>query len=405
MQAHIDHRDIVRSLDLGHIQAHSPGLIHWHPGGAWVIGRLEQAIAGLHARHGYQQVRSPMLLARELWEKSGHWDKYAHGMFVARGGREGEYAVKPMSCPGHIHIYQDKRRSWRELPMRLFEFGHVHRSEPSGALSGWLRLRGFVQDDSHVFCRAEDLDGVVGDFMAMVGQAYGWFGLEVDQWRLALRPGQRIGGDGAWDQAEGLLRAACQRHGIGVSEAPGEGAFYGPKLEASIKDRMGRAWQCGVAQVDFQLPERFELAYQDGQGQMARPVMVHHAVLGSLERWLAIVMEHQGGLPDWLSPRQVAVLPVGGGQHEACEHMAAQLRAAGVRAAVVADGPMGGRIREVAEGGWSEFAVVGGREALAGAVCVGQGKQVMAFEAFLQACRERFIPDFASGLGAQAPVV
>ena len=361
MQSFVDHRDLVSSYDLGHIEQHSPGLIHWHPNGVRVLRKLEDWIRALHAQNRYQEVRSPAILSKALWEVSGHWEKYQDLMFVAQVEDEA-YAVKPMSCPGHIGIYKHRRRSYRELPFAQFEFGHVHRKEPSGALSGWMRLRGFVQDDSHVLCSVAQIEQVIGRFVGMVSQAYGAFGFSNWSWRLSLRPEKRSGSDALWDQAEGALRQACAALGIEVVEAPGDGAFYGPKLEAAIEDRLGRQWQCGVAQVDFVLPERFDLEFQNAQGEREQPVMIHHAVLGSLERWLSIVMEHRGELPAWLSPHQVALLPIGAEQENYCHALAVELRERGVEACVLNDGPLAGRVRDVQELHYAHIAVVGKRE-------------------------------------------
>jgi threonyl-tRNA synthetase len=367
----VDHRDQVALYDLGHIQQHSPGLIHWHPNGMVVLDRLSNWILRLHQAQGYQQVRSPVLLSQHLWEQSGHWEKYQDLMFVSQA-EDSRYAVKPMSCPGHIAIYAHRRRSWRELPFSMFELGHVHRREPSGALSGWMRLRGFVQDDSHVLCAQDQVGDVVKRFVDMVQQAYAAFGFSQWQWRLALRPKVRHGDDQVWDRAEEALRQACARLGIVPVEAPGEGAFYGPKLEVALVDRLGRQWQCGVAQVDFVLPQRFGLEFQDAQGQRARPVMVHHAVLGSLERWLSIVMEHQGCLPAWLSPHQVALLPISRGQSSAAHQLAAAARAQGVEVCVLEDGPLPGRVREAVASQYAQVVVLGAREVMQDQVSVRQ---------------------------------
>lgn len=384
MQSH-DHRDLVALYDLGHIEQHSPGLIHWHPNGARVLRRLEDWMLHLHQMHGYQQVRSPAMLSKALWQQSGHWDKYQDLMFVA-GGEEDAYAIKPMSCPGQIGIYAQKRRSYRELPYRLFEFGHVHRNESSGSLSGWMRLRGFVQDDSHVFCAHDQIGQVISGFVQMVEMAYRAFGFEKWSWRLSLRPDRRSGSEEVWDQAERALRNACRALGIEVVEAPGEGAFYGPKLEAAIEDRLGRQWQCGVAQVDFVLPERFDLDYQNQSGERAQPVLIHHAVLGSLERWLSIVMEHQGRLPEWLSPHSAAILPIGAGQENACANIVSKLRARGVDAHMIAGDPLPGRIRHALELRYAHIGIIGARESESGQVSVRQenGKSVaMDIDAWL----------------------
>lgn len=388
-EAGFDHRRLVAAYDLGHIDDHSPGLIHWHPAGVRVLHALEGFVRELHAQAGYQEVRSPALLSKALWERSGHWDKYRGGMFVADGpDGEGAYAVKPMSCPGQIGIYQHRRRSYRELPLRLFEFGHVHRNEPSGALSGWLRLRGFVQDDSHVFLAPDQLNAVVEGFVRMVAQAYPAFGFSSWRWRLSLRPAVRAGSDAVWDEAEGRLRQACADLGLAVEECPGEGAFYGPKLEAVVSDRLGRDWQCGVVQVDFVLPDRFGLRYQgaDGSDRHA-PLLVHHAVLGSLERWLAVSLEHQGHLPDWLCPVAVGVCPVGAGQEAEAAALVARLEQAGVRAQLQAEGPLSGRLRTLAEAKVPVWAVVGAREAASGQASVRRHDGVagvLPVEAFVE---------------------
>lgn len=376
-----DHRRLIQVYDLGHTNPQSPGIIHWHPNGVKVLQRLEAFVRRLHVQRGYQEVRTPALLSRQLWEQSGHWEKYRQAMFVADGpDGEGAYAVKPMSCPGQIDIYRHRRRSYRELPMRLFEFGQVHRREPSGALSGWLRLRGFTQDDSHVFLAVDQLDQVVADFVGMVGQAYPAFGFQKWKWRLSLRPERRAGSDLLWNEAETRLRQVCARLGLEVEECPGEGAFYGPKLKAVLEDRLGRQWQCGVVQLDFVLPERFDLAYQGRDGRDDhRPVVVHHAVLGSLERWLAISLEHNGRLPDWMAPVIVGVCPVGAEQNEAAHDLVARLDEVGVSARVWSDDPLKGRLRELAQAKVPVWAVLGRREVEHGDVSVrrAQGEAVV----------------------------
>lgn len=375
-----DHRDLIQAYDLGHIEEHSPGLIHWHPNGQKVIKKLKSRVAALHEKRGYQEVSSPIILHRSLWEQSGHWDKYQHNMFVAQGGGEeqGQYAVKPMSCPGHISIYKHQQRSYRELPYRLFEFGHVHRNEPSGALSGWMRLRGFVQDDSHVFAQVSQIEQVVGDVVNMVEEMYRLFGFDQWRWRLSLRPEQRAGDDGLWDQAENALRGVCQNLNIDVVEAPGEGAFYGPKLEAAVEDRLGRQWQCGVAQVDFVLPQQFGLGYWNAQGEREAPVMIHHAVLGSLERWLSIVMEHHGELPDWLHPNPIVVLPVSQRHQQYAEELCAQLRKKNMEHILLSDGPLSGRLREADRRAIPHRWVVGDKEVAHASVAVRRFHEPMS---------------------------
>ena len=383
-----DHRDLIAAYDLGHIEPHSPGLIHWHPNGVRVLRRLEHWVRQAHERHGYQEVRTPALLSKSLWERSGHWDKYRAGMFVAQGpDDEAPYAVKPMSCPGQINVYAQRRRSYRELPLRLFEFGSVHRNEPSGALSGWLRLRGFVQDDAHVFLAPDQLNAVVMDFVGMVAELYPKFGFERWSWRLSLRPDVRAGSDAVWDQAEAALRSACAAAGVSPVECPGEGAFYGPKLEVVHEDRLGRSWQCGVVQADFVLPERFDLSYLDDQDRPQRPILVHHAVLGSLERWLAIALEHAGRLPDALAPVQVGVCPVGAEQEPSARSLVDRLRRAGLHAQVLANDPLGGRVRRLWEAKVPWVAVLGAREVAEGSVSVrhhGGVAEAMGLEAWIE---------------------
>lgn len=361
----VDHRAVISALDLGHIPEHSPGMIVWHPHGVRVVEKLKKLIQEMHERKGYQQVSSPILMHKSLWQQSGHWDKYREHMFVAGEG-ESAMAVKPMSCPGQIEIYKHRPKSYRDLPVRYFEFGHVHRNEASGALSGWLRLRGFVQDDSHVFARRDQIQSVVGDFISMVEEIYPMFGFAKWSWSISLRPEKRAGSDAVWDEAEQALRDACAGAGIAAEEKPGEGAFYGPKLEVALEDRLGRKWQCGVIQADFVLPERFDLLYHDHDSQQKQPVILHHAVLGSLERWLSIVMEHHGLLPDWLHPRPVAVFPVAKRHEEHANAVAQRLREMGVMAFVSADGPLNGRIKDADLGMVPWRVVVGDREMQSG---------------------------------------
>jgi threonyl-tRNA synthetase len=309
-------------------------MVFWHPRGWQMVRQVEACSRELYARHGFEEVRSPQLLDRSLWEKSGHWDKYRANMFVIQGEGEGAagsrvHALKPMSCPGHIAIFDKGRHSYRDLPRRLFEFGNVHRNEPSGSLNGLLRLRSFVQDDAHLFVKMEDIEGEVARFARMVREGYAAFGLAIDHWQISLRPDNRAGSNEDWDQAEGALREACRNMGIEAAEVPGEGAFYGPKLEVSLRDRLGRSWQCGVMQVDFVLPKRFELVYMGADNKPHVPVLLHQAVFGSLERWMGIVLEHYGhDLPLWLAPQAFEILPIDDSAEvmEACQNLWQQLR-------------------------------------------------------------------------------
>lgn len=367
-----DHRHIISSLDLGHIPEHSPGMIVWHPAGMRVLDRIKARVLKLHQDLGYELVSSPILMHQSLWEKSGHWDKYRDHMFVVDQG-DHAMAVKPMSCPGQIAIYQHRPKSYRDLPVKLFEFGHVHRNEASGALSGWLRLRGFVQDDSHVFASIDQIERVVADFVSMVESIYPQFGFSDWSWKLSLRPDQRAGSDDVWDRAEKALAGACEKAGISPSVHPGDGAFYGPKLEVVLKDRLGRSWQCGVIQLDFVLPERFDVRYHDHDGIEKHVVILHHAVLGSLERWLAIVMEHHGGLPDWMHPCPVVILPVSEKQSSAAEKYAQRLKQLGVACKIDDEGPVKGRMRKAEQSLVPWRAVIGAREAQEGVAMVRRG--------------------------------
>lgn len=364
-----DHRDLVQAMDLAHFEEHSPGVAFWHAAGVRVLRRLEAYCRQLHDSEGYDEVRSPLLLSRSLWERSGHWEKYRQAMYVTQGD---ELALKPMSCPGHMAIYANARRSYRDLPFRLFEFGAVHRQEPSGALSGLLRLRGFVQDDAHVILAKDQINDAVAAFVRMVEKAYPSLGFDRWSYRIALRPEERAGSDSDWDASEAALRQAALNLGLEVEEVPGGGAFYGPKLEVVLHDRLGRPWQCGVVQVDFVLPGKFDLEFQNFQGKRECPVMLHHAVFGSLERFLAIVLEHHAGLPDGLAPCPVAVCPISGAQVSAAQGLIAQLRQVGVPAQLSADGPLSGRLRHLAQQHVPVWAILGEREVVQEKIMVRQ---------------------------------
>ncbi len=344
-----DHRDLARTMDLFHFEAHSPGMVFWHPLGLRMFRAIEDFMRRTYETHEFQEVRSPVVLSRQLWEQSGHWDKFRDHMFVTgsmasapqpdEGGEaigletiRPEYAVKPMSCPAHIVIYKARRYSYRALPVRLMEFGMVHRNEPSGTLAGCMRLRQFVQDDAHIFCREVDMAGEIRTFLAMVEDVYTAFGFTQFAMKIALRPAQRLGTDTLWDKAEAALMAACQDVGVAYELAPGEGAFYGPKIELNLTDHLGRAWQCGTIQVDLNLPQIFDLTCVAPNGEPERVVMLHQAVLGAIERWLAILLESQGGaLPFWLTPVQVAVASISAKAAPWAEEVAAALRRVGIR--------------------------------------------------------------------------
>jgi threonyl-tRNA synthetase len=381
-----DHRAIAKAMDLFHFEEHSPGMVFWHPMGLRVFRVIEEFMRRVYQSHGFEEVRSPLALSRSLWEKSGHWEKFGNNMFVvgsfdrdnsadgeAQNGESEavnlEYALKPMSCPAHIAIYQAHKRSYREIPMRLMEFGIVHRNEPSGTLSGCMRLRQFVQDDAHIFCRETDLIGEIGNFLNMVREVYSAFGYEKFAIRISLRPEKRLGSDAIWDRAEAALINACQALGYPYELLPGEGAFYGPKIEVSLEDRLGRSWQCGTIQVDFNLPQIFELSFVNQEGKLEQPVMVHQAVLGSLERWLGILLENQGALPLWLAPVQVAVASISDKSADWAEAVFARLRRMGIRAQLHADdATISKKIRELSARRVPLIAIVGEQEAANGTV-------------------------------------
>ena len=327
-----DHRRLGKQLDLFHLQEEAPGLVFWHPHGWTVWQEIEQYMRAVYRDNGYQEVRCPQILDKSLWEKSGHWEHYKANMFTTESENR-DYAVKPMNCPGHIQIFNDGLRSYRELPLRYGEFGSCHRNEPSGALHGIMRVRGFTQDDGHIFCTEDQIEAEVTAFNGLVRKVYADFGFAQIAVKLALRPAGRVGSDEVWDKAEGALRSALKASGLEWEELPGEGAFYGPKIEFHIKDAIGRSWQCGTIQVDFSMPARLEAEFVGEDNARHTPVMLHRAILGSLERFIGILIEnHAGALPLWLSPVQVVVLNISEGQADYAEAVAQKLRDQGFRA-------------------------------------------------------------------------
>jgi threonyl-tRNA synthetase len=326
-----DHRKLGKQLDLFHFQEEAPGLIFWHPKGWTVWQQVEQYMRLKYQVNGYQEVKAPQILDRSLWEKTGHWDNYRENMFVTESENR-SYALKPMNCPGHIQIYNSGMKSYRDLPLRYGEFGQCHRNEPSGALHGIMRVRGFTQDDGHIFCTEEQIESEVTAFHAQAMEVYGDFAFENIEVKLALRPDNRIGSEQIWDQAEEALRSALRACGVQWSELPGEGAFYGPKIEYHLKDSLGRPWQVGTMQVDFSTPERLGAEYTADDNSKKVPVMLHRAIVGSLERFIGILIEnHAGAMPLWLAPVQVAVLNISDAQAEYATEITAQLRKLGYR--------------------------------------------------------------------------
>ncbi|CBJ37776.1 threonine tRNA synthetase [Ralstonia solanacearum CMR15] len=327
-----DHRKLGKVLDLFHLQEEAPGMVFWHPKGWQIWQAVEQYMRGRLAGAGYSEVRTPQVMDRGLWERSGHWENYKENMFVTESEKR-EYAIKPMNCPGHVQIFNHGLRSYRDLPLRLAEFGACHRNEPSGALHGLMRVRGFVQDDAHIFCTEGQIMAEAKDFNDLAFSVYEDFGFENVAVKLALRPDKRAGSDDIWDHAEDGLRTALRACGVEWEELPGEGAFYGPKVEYHIKDAIGRSWQCGTLQLDLVLPERLGAEYVAEDNSRKRPVMLHRAILGSFERFLGILLEnHAGALPLWLAPEQVVVMSIADAHAEYAESVAQSLQKQGFRA-------------------------------------------------------------------------
>jgi len=328
-----DHRKLGKQLDLFHLQDEAPGMVFWHPKGWAIWQQVEQYMRTVYRDNGYQEVRGPMVLDRSLWERSGHWQNYKENMFTTESEKR-DFAIKPMNCPGHIQIFNSDLRSYRDLPLRYGEFGFCHRNEASGALHGIMRVRGFVQDDGHIFCTPDQIESEVTAFNRLALSVYKDFGFEDISLRLALRPEKRIGSDEIWDRAEGALRAALNASNVQWTELPGDGAFYGPKIDYNTKDSIGRTWTCGTMQVDFMMPERLGAEYVAEDNTRKVPVMLHRAIVGSLERFIGILIEHYAGaLPLWLAPVQIVVLTITDRQAAYAEEVAAKLRAAGFRVA------------------------------------------------------------------------
>lgn len=308
-----DHRELGQSMDLFHFEEESPAMVFWHPLGHRIYRKIENYIREQHRVHGYEEIRTPMILNRSLWELSGHWEKFQEEMFVIPSDENNPhtYALKPMSCPAHIQVYQRGLKSYRDLPERLFEFGVCHRNEPSGAILGMMRLRQFTQDDSHIFCTEDQILGETKNYIDMLRKTYKMFGYEDFSIKFSTRPKNSIGSKAVWEKAEKSLENACKELGLDFELNPGHGAFYGPKLDFVLKDSLGREWQCGTIQIDFNLAKRLGATYIDKDGKEKHPVLIHHAVLGSLERWTGILLEHYNGhLPLWLAPIQIVVIPV-----------------------------------------------------------------------------------------------
>ncbi|ACT49965.1 MULTISPECIES: threonine--tRNA ligase [Methylovorus] len=326
-----DHRKLGKQLDYFHMQDEAPGMVFWHPRGWNLWQEVEQYMRGLFRQYGYQEVKTPTIMDRSLWEKSGHWQNYRENMFTTSSENR-DYAVKPMNCPGHIQIFNSGLHSYRDLPLRLAEFGSCHRNEPSGALHGLMRVRGFTQDDAHIFCTEDQVKQEVADFIVMLYQAYKDFGFNDVLVKLSTRPEKRVGSDETWDKAEASLAAALRENNLAFDLQPGEGAFYGPKIEFTLKDSLGRLWQCGTIQLDFNLPERLGAEYVAEDNTRKHPVMLHRAIVGSMERFLGILIEnYAGAMPTWLAPVQAMVLNITDSQSAYVQEVVAELRKNGFR--------------------------------------------------------------------------
>ena len=326
-----DHRKLGRALDLFHFQDEAPGLIFWHPKGWTVWQQVEQYMRKVYQDNGYQEVKAPQILDRSLWEKSGHWENYKENMFTTESENR-SYALKPMNCPGHVQIFRSNLRSYRDLPLRYGEFGQCHRNEPSGSLHGMMRVRGFTQDDGHIFCTDDQILDECVAYTALLQKVYADFGFKEIIYKVATRPEKRVGADDSWDKAENALIESLKRSGCQYEISPGEGAFYGPKIEYTLKDAIGRAWQCGTMQVDFSMPVRLGAEYVGEDNTRKIPVMLHRAILGSLERFIGMLIEnHAGALPLWLAPEQVIVLNISDAQAEYAQIVVQDLKRQGFR--------------------------------------------------------------------------
>ncbi len=382
-----DHRKLGKELDLFHQQEEAPGMVFWHPKGWAIWQKVEQYVRQVYRNSGYQEVRGPQIMDISLWKKSGHWDNYQENMFFTESEKR-TYAVKPMNCPGHVQIYNNTLHSYRDLPIRYAEFGGCHRNEPSGALHGIMRVRAFTQDDGHIFCTEDQVQAEVTAFHRQAMKVYADFGFDNIQVKLALRPDKRIGSEEAWDKAENGLRAALSSAGVQWQELPGEGAFYGPKIEYHLKDSIGREWQVGTVQFDPMMPERLNAEYVDEHSQRQRPIMLHRAIVGSMERFIGILIEHYAGhFPLWLSPVPVVVATITDDAREWAQSVVTQLKAAGIQAeADLRNEKIGYKVREHSNAKVPQIWVVGKQEAAEQKVAIRQlGSQQNEVTTFAEA--------------------
>ena len=388
-----DHRRLGKELDLFHFQEEAPGLIFWHARGWALWQQVEQYMRRVYQDNGYQEVKAPQLLDRSLWEKSGHWSKYKENMFTTESENR-YYALKPMNCPGHIQIFNSAVRSYRDLPIRYGEFGACHRNEPSGSLHGLMRVRGFTQDDGHIFCTEDQILSEFTAYTKLVQNFYADYGFTDISYKIATRPEKRIGDDATWDKAEKALMDALDASGIKYDILPGEGAFYGPKIEYHLRDSLGRGWQCGTIQVDFQMPSRLGAEYVTESNGRATPVMLHRAIVGSLERFIGMLLEHYAGqLPPWLAPVQVAVANITDDQADYAQEVVSMLKKAGLRAeADLRNGKITYKIRELSLQKLPYILVVGAKEKAEGKVAVrvrgGKDLGAMSVEDFIKLVQE-----------------
>ena len=383
-----DHRKIGKSLDLFHMQEEAPGMVFWHPNGWTMWQVLEQYMRQVQKDNGYKEIKTPQIVDRSLWERSGHWGNYATNMFTT-ASESRDYAIKPMNCPCHIQVFNQGLKSYRDLPLRLAEFGSCHRNEPSGSLHGIMRVRGFTQDDAHIFCSQSQLKEEVANFIKLTLSVYKDFGFDDIQMKLSTRPEKRVGSEESWDFAEKALADALDTAGLAWEYLPGEGAFYGPKIEFSLKDCLGRLWQCGTIQVDPNMPERLDAEFVNEQGERETPLMLHRAILGSFERFIGMLIEHYAGwMPVWLAPQQVVVMNITDNQAPACQKVAEQLNQAGLR--VITDlrnEKIGFKIRERTLERIPYMIVMGDKEVESNQVNVrtreGDNLGVMSIDAFI----------------------
>ncbi|WP_421865289.1 threonine--tRNA ligase [Motiliproteus sp.] len=384
-----DHRKLGKQLNLFHLQEEAPGMVFWHPNGWTLYQQIESYMRAKLTQHDYQEIKTPQVVERTLWEKSGHWDKFSDEMFTT-SSESRDYAIKPMNCPCHVQVFNQGLRSYRDLPLRLAEFGSCHRNEPSGALHGIMRVRGFVQDDAHIFCAENAIQSEVARFIDFLHEVYDDFGFTEVIYKLSTRPEKRVGSDESWDKAEKALADALNTASLDWEELPGEGAFYGPKIEFSLKDCLGRVWQCGTIQVDFSMPGRLDAQFVNESGERETPVMLHRAILGSFERFIGILIEnYAGAMPTWLAPMQAVILNITDNQAEFCQEIAKTLKDRGFRVhADLRNEKIGFKIREHTIQKVPYQLVVGDKEVESKSVTVrlrtGEDLGSMSIEEFVQ---------------------